>query len=530
MFSLLRLDLLSFAVAVATSVILGFIVFFHNRKSATNVLFLIFALVSSLWGVLNYLAYQIYNPFISLWIVRVVMFLAVYQAFTFFLLMYIFPRKEFGLSRRFKYILFPVVIFVSILTLTPLVFSEVSIVRGSAPTPTPAAGILLFALVAVSFVLAGIVMMVKRALFGDIKTKSQFRTLSLGVILMFASIITFNFIFVVFLDNSSFIPFSGVFIIPFVIFTFYAILKHELLNVRIVATEILTLGLIVFTFVEVILSRSFIEIIFRSIVFFILLVVGIFFIRSVISEQKHREQLQNLTDKLKAMDKQKDEFISMAAHELRAPMTAIKGYVSMVLEGDTGDIPEKARGFLADANNINDRLIRLVNNMLNVGRIEEGRMVYQIEEENLSHAVRMVFSQFAPEAERKGLEYKLEIPNHIKDKVRVDPDRIQEVIGNFLSNAVKYTDKGFVKVRLSQQGSKHIRCEVIDSGPGISKEEQTRLFQKFHRVESNVGKTTGTGLGLFICKLLVEKFGGKIGLDSEPDKGSRFWFELPLVS
>ena len=261
-----------------------------------------------------------------------------------------------------------------------------------------------------------------------------------------------------------------------------------------------------------------------------MIIFGVLLIRSVVREVKQREKLQELTDRLKAMDKQKDEFISMAAHELRAPMTAIKGYVSMVLEGDTGDIPEKARGFLADANNINDRLIRLVNNMLNVGRIEEGRMVYQIEEENLSNAVRMVFSQFAPEAERKGLEYKLEIPSHIKDKVKVDPDRVQEIIGNFLSNAVKYTDKGFIKVKLSQHDSGRIRCEVVDTGPGISKEEQEKLFQKFHRVESNVGKTTGTGLGLYICKLLVEKFGGKIGIKSESGKGSVFWFELPIIS
>lgn len=247
------------------------------------------------------------------------------------------------------------------------------------------------------------------------------------------------------------------------------------------------------------------------------------------SLEEVKKKLEVANKKLKTMDKQKDEFISMAAHELRAPMTAIKGYVSMVLEGDTGDIPEKARGFLADANNINDRLIRLVNNMLNVSRIEEGRMVYQIEEENLSNAVRAVFSQFVPEAERKGLEYTLEIPNQIKDKVKVDPDRVQEVIGNFLSNAVKYTDSGSVKLVLSQPNEGSVRCEVIDTGPGISKEEQEKLFQKFHRVESNVGKTTGTGLGLYICKLLVDRFNGKMGLESDLGKGSNFWFELPLV-
>ncbi len=241
-------------------------------------------------------------------------------------------------------------------------------------------------------------------------------------------------------------------------------------------------------------------------------------------------KLNTINQKLIDLDKQKDEFLSMAAHELRAPMTAIKGYVSMVLEGDTGEIPEKARGFLADTSNITDRLIRLVNNMLNVGRIEEGRMTYQEEEEHLAVPMRSVFNQFTPEAERKNLKYTIEIPNELKDKVLVDPDRIQEVVGNFISNSIKYTNDGFVKVVMSQPNPETVRVEVVDSGTGIAPEEQTNLFQKFHRVESNVGKTTGTGLGLYISKLLVEKFHGKIGINSELGKGSTFWFELPLVS
>jgi signal transduction histidine kinase len=314
-----------------------------------------------------------------------------------------------------------------------------------------------------------------------------------------------------------------------VVFTSYAIIKHELLDIKIVGTEILTFALIIATFIEVVLSSSLGEMIFRAGVFIALLIFGILLIRSVIREVSQRERMQELNKKLKELDEQKDEFISVAAHELRAPMTAIKGYVSMVMEGDAGKITEKARGFLADANTINERLIRLVNNMLNVSRIEEGRMVYQLETESLSNVIRSVFSQFAPEAHRKGLEYDLKIPTEIRDKVYVDPDRIQEVIANFLSNAVKYTDHGSVTVRLGQPNKDTVRVEVVDTGPGISKVEQEKLFQKFYRVENNVGKTTGTGLGLYISKLLVDKFNGKIGLESELGEGSNFWFELPLA-
>lgn len=290
----------------------------------------------------------------------------------------------------------------------------------------------------------------------------------------------------------------------------------------------LTLFLIVATFLEIFFYSQFEGLAFRIIIFFALIVLSVLVFQLLTAEEKRKKELFNFNKKLTELDKQKDEFISVAAHELRAPLTAIKGYISMVMEGDAGDIPEKARGFLADANAINERLIRMVNNMLNVSRIEEERMVYQWETESLSRITRTVFAQFRAEAERKDLNFSLEIPRDIKDKIYVDPDRIYEVIGNLVSNAVKYTDSGSVLIKLSQPNDTTARFEVIDTGPGISQEEQRRLFRKFYRVESSVGKTIGTGLGLYISKLLVEKFKGKIGLESEVGKGSTFWFELPL--
>ena len=157
-------------------------------------------------------------------------------------------------------------------------------------------------------------------------------------------------------------------------FTAYAILKHDLLDIKVLATQVLVSLIWLILFAKIFVSQTLAGRIVDTSIFVLVLVFGVLLVKSVINEVKQKEKLQELTEKLKALDKQKDEFLSMAAHELRAPMTAIKGYVSMVLEGDTGDIPEKARGFLADTSNITDRLIRLVNNMLNVGRIEEGRV------------------------------------------------------------------------------------------------------------------------------------------------------------
>ena len=156
-------------------------------------------------------------------------------------------------------------------------------------------------------------------------------------------------------------------------------------------------------------------------------------------------------------------------------------------------------------------------------------MVFQTDFDQLSNLARTVFAIFTPEAERKKLEYTLSMPQDLKDTIYLDTDRLQDVMSNFISNAVKYTDKGKIDVILSQPTSATVKFEVKDTGPGISVDEQNNLFHKFYRVESNVGKTTGTGLGLYISKLLVEKFGGKIGVNSEIGKGSTFWFELPIA-
>jgi signal transduction histidine kinase len=239
--------------------------------------------------------------------------------------------------------------------------------------------------------------------------------------------------------------------------------------------------------------------------------------------------LQIANKKLKQLDKLKDEFISVAAHELRAPLTAVKGYLSMVLEGDAGKVPTKINQFLQGAFEGAEREVRLVNNMLNVSRIEENRLIYQMGIVNLSKIAKIVFDEFKSNAESKKLKFSLDLPKNIKDKIYVDQDRIHEVVVNIVNNAIKYTDQGYVKIKLSNPNENTIRCQVEDSGYGIGKKETSKLFKKFYRTQSSSGKKLGTGLGLYVTKLLIEKFNGKIGLTSELKKGSTFWFELPLT-
>ncbi len=240
------------------------------------------------------------------------------------------------------------------------------------------------------------------------------------------------------------------------------------------------------------------------------------------------ERLQQANDKLKDIDKRKDEFISVAAHDLRAPLTAVKGYLSMIMEGDAGKLPKKAEEFIQGALEGTEREIRLVNNMLNVSRIEENRLVFEMGTINLAGVVKEGFNEFITVAKDKLLEYSLEIEKGIQDSVHVDRDRIHEVVANLISNSIKYTDVGSVTVRLSNHRAGYILFSITDTGRGMADDERDKLFTKFYRAQSSAGTTLGTGLGLYITKLLVEKFGGTIGIESEFGKGSNFWFELPI--
>lgn len=522
-----ELDLFIVGTFVAANLILGSVVFFGNYKSKTNLFFLLFAVANSFWSILNYLAYQFVNPDLSLWIIRLVMCFAVLQAFTFFMMIHTYPKSEVKLSKKY---LIPILlaIFVACLTtLSPFMYSKVKM-EGLVPRPVAGPGMVIFMAVAIPLVLSGITILIKRIKQTSGKLRAQFILLLLGALFMFALILCFNFVLVTFFENTDFIPFSALYMLPFVAFSFYAISKHQILNAKVVGAEILTFIVLIINFVDVIFADNLFQVMQRSIVFILLLILGILLIRSVAQEVEQKKRLEELYERLKRLDDTKNEFISVAAHELRAPLTAIKGYLSMVIDGDAGSISTQTKEFLQDSLLSNERMIRLVNNMLDVGRIEEGRIIYQEGHVKISELAKLAHAEFKLEAERKDLTFELVIAKDIKDKVYVDKDRLHEVIVNFLSNALKYTEEGKVTLNLRNPDVKTVRLEVIDTGPGVSDQEKKKLFNKFYRVSSEVGKTIGSGLGLYISKLLIQKFGGSIGVESKAGEGSNFWFELPV--
>ncbi|GEM_PF-1003727 len=451
-----------------------------------------------------------------------------------FVLLYAFIATFLRIVHKHKfYILFslPVgILFLLIIPFTDLVIADIAYINGTLEIKYGSLVWFFFAQVAFYTIISFILLISQyRNKETSPEIKSRIRYLLAGLTFFFVMNAIFNIGLPVFLQVFHLYEFGDYSLIVFLTIIAYAITTNQFARIQVVTATFLASVLGSFLLLDAVMfSTNYEQTLTKSLILLLYIPFGYLLVNNVKKEIEQREQLEELTNKLKHMDNVKNEFISVAAHELRAPLTAIKGYLSMVIDGDAGSISKQAKEFLQDSLLSNERMIRLVNNMLDVGRIEEGRIIYQEDYVKISELAKIAYAEFKLEAERKNLTLELVIQEGVVDEVFVDRDRLHEVIINFLSNALKYTDEGKVTIKLSNPNKKTVKLEVIDTGPGISQHEQKKLFNKFYRIRSDVGKTIGSGLGLYISKLLIQKFGGNIGVESKPGRGSDFWFELPI--
>jgi PAS domain S-box-containing protein len=237
--------------------------------------------------------------------------------------------------------------------------------------------------------------------------------------------------------------------------------------------------------------------------------------------------VQDITE-LKRIDSMKSEFVSMVSHELRTPLTSIRGSLGLIAGGVAGSLPEPARNLIDIAKSNCERLIRLINDILDTEKIESGNMRFETKEADLGWVLAAAIAANEGFATQHGTRLVLELPEEVV-LVNVDSDRLNQVIANLISNAVKFSPAGkAVEVRLTRHGAK-ARVEVRDHGPGIPPEFRARMFQKFSQADSSDARAKGgTGLGLNISKAIVERLGGTLGFESEVGAGSTFFFELPI--
>lgn len=241
------------------------------------------------------------------------------------------------------------------------------------------------------------------------------------------------------------------------------------------------------------------------------------------------KELRLSNAQLQRLDEAKDEFISMASHQLRTPLTSIKGYISMLIEGDMGEITPEQKKVLEEAFISSERMVRLIGDFLNVSRLQTGKFVIEKRPVNLARLVQRELDSLASNAATRGQKFEFSPPKDIPE-LELDEAKIQQVIMNFADNALFYSkDNSKIVVSLKKTDDGFVEFTIKDHGIGVPEKEQQHLFNKFFRAtNARRVRPDGTGVGLFLAKKVITDHGGSIIFESKENKGSTFGFRLPL--
>lgn len=241
------------------------------------------------------------------------------------------------------------------------------------------------------------------------------------------------------------------------------------------------------------------------------------------------KELRASNAQLQRLDEAKDEFISMASHQLRTPLTSIKGYISMLIEGDMGEISKEQKKVLTEAFMSSERMVRLISDFLNVSRLQTGKFVVEKRPVDLAQLVQHEISSLKPNAAAREQKFVYKAPKNIPI-MELDESKIQQVVMNFADNAIYYSkDAGTITVALKKTKDGFVEFTVKDQGIGVPEKERARLFNKFFRAtNARRARPDGTGVGLFLAKKVIDEHKGQIIFESKEGKGSTFGFRLPL--
>lgn len=329
--------------------------------------------------------------------------------------------------------------------------------------------------------------------------------------------------------------------ILFIGFTAYIITAYKTFNSHVVSGQILVYALWSLIFSLMFISNITVIHYVVAVTFLLAIAFGILLIKSIKREVSQREHLEELSyqleksnlslaeanDKLKGLDKLKTEFLSLASHQLRSPLTAIKGYASMLSEGAFGSLDSKQDEAVKRIYTSAQGLTNIVEDLLNVSKIEQGGMKYEFAPTSLSTVVTTLYNEMKVPAESKSLDFSLEMDNHDQFIVSADATKIKQVFLNLVDNSIKYTPKGFVKISLKREEG-NIIFSVLDNGMGISPETKAKLFEKFSRGEGGKTNTGGSGLGLYLAQQIARAHKGDVTIESPGlGKGSTFIVTLP---
>lgn len=526
---------LGLGITVVTS-ILGYIVFTQNRRSWTNRFFLFLSMLIVVYVWVNYISLHPFKdtPEGQLFWIRAVMVTTSFIGPTLFMLIHTFPHTKIRLAHKWRVALVTLMSMSVFASATPLVFKAIHYPNGQ-PIPIPGVGIPIFFLDFVGLFIVSFILLIVRYIKASGEERKNLLHLLLGVIATFTIMGLTTVTFVVILKTS-----AGVFLGPLstailMAFISYAIVKHHLFNIKVLATKILVALIGSIFAVKVFLDDTLTERITDGIVLLIVTFFGFLLIQSVKDEIKRRIQvarlaksLERANDKLQEQDKIKTEFLSIASHQLRTPLSIIKGYTELIKENAYGKVGKPVVKILDNIDESNEHLIKLVDEFLNISRIEQGRTQYIFEKFSVKDMVQDVVRELSAKASPKGVSLKAKYPRG-KAVIVGDMEKLRHCAYNFIDNAIKYTAQGRniqVMVELMPRG---VDVLVKDNGVGLDASDVRNMFQKFYRSPHIMRDIHGNGLGLYVVKQFTESHGGRVWAKSKGvGKGSEFGFFVPF--
>lgn len=331
----------------------------------------------------------------------------------------------------------------------------------------------------------------------------------------------------------------------------YLTVKYNSFNIKLMAVQALVWGLAILIGSQFFFIKTSINLILNGITFSGVLIFGVYLIKSVKKEVEQREKmerlseelqnskinleqtnkyLENANEKLKSVDKLKTEFLSLASHQLRSPLTAINGYTSMLLDGDFGNLDAKQKETVDKVFESSKHLTRVVEDLLSVTKIEQGGMQFTMAPFDFEKTVSDIVGDMIVVASKKNLKLSFDTDNNIPYTVNGDLEKIRQVIINLVDNSIKYTKEGSISLLLTKDlKKKKVVLAIKDTGMGMTKEIMNTLFQKFARGEGGKVNTGGSGLGLYLAKKIVEAHKGNVWVESPGEGlGSTFFVEFDL--
>ncbi len=512
--------------AMLVAILVGLFVFYKTNKSKIGISLLITTFLFSAWCVFDLILWATNRPDVVMffWSMQVLVEPLIYLLG--FYITYLFIKNE-DLPFKSKLALIllcaPIVIFLS---------SRYNILGVNLSDCTAAENFIaqyFTYMVELAVVLCILVLLhIEYRKNLDTNRKKGMMTFSLGIIVFLLAFSWGNLIGS-FTNNWTLAQFGLIGMPIFVGFLAYLIVKFHTFNIKLIAVQAFIWGLVIVTGSQFFFIKVPINFLLTGITFVAVIVIGYLLIKSFKKEIKQRTQIEHLL-------KIKSEFIGVVSHQLRTPVSVIKGMASMLKEGDLDHAPKEQKDiFISGIYEKSEKLADILDDILKAEELDMDNFAFlpaSIKPVNLSQIIKGIFDDLASLAEKKKLNYKMNVdPEVVSLNLMTDNLFLRYVFQNIIDNAIKYSKEGgSLIVDLSKSGEYFI-CKVIDSGIGVPEDQKERLFEKFFRAKNAVDTYAyGTGLGLFISRKIVEAHpGGKIWLESEINKGTTFYIKLPIV-